>query len=84
MVIGMDVAAPVTCETGPVNRTEIAALLRATSPPPRLSRWAWTADAILAFALTVGTTLRRQTACPYRPPLPVRSSSTTEPSNPGS
>ena len=55
MVIGVDVAAPVTCETGPVNRTEIAALLRATSPPPRLSRWAWTADAILAFALAVGT-----------------------------
>jgi signal transduction histidine kinase len=38
-----------------VTRTEIAALLRATSPPPRLSRRAWTADAILAFALAVGT-----------------------------
>jgi signal transduction histidine kinase len=32
----------------------VAALLRAASPP-RPSRWAWTADGILAFALTVGT-----------------------------
>ncbi|MDX6236724.1 MAG: hypothetical protein QOG10_1539 [Kribbellaceae bacterium] len=63
MVIGMDVAAPVPCETGPVNRTGIAdrwnlgvaTLRRTTSQPPRLSRWAWTADAILAFALAVGT-----------------------------
>jgi signal transduction histidine kinase len=76
MVIGMDVAAPVTCETGPVNRTEIAALLRATSPPPRLSRWAWTADAILAFALAMGTvvgTLSRNgtdVATPDGLPLP--------------
>jgi signal transduction histidine kinase len=63
MVIGTDVAGPVACDTGPVNRTEIAdrwtagvaALLRATNPPPRPSRWAWAADAILAFALAVGT-----------------------------
>jgi signal transduction histidine kinase len=46
-----------------MNRTEIekryasgiAALRRATAPPPRLSRWAWAADAILALALAVGT-----------------------------
>jgi signal transduction histidine kinase len=62
MVIGSDAAGPAACDTGPVNRAEITsrwnagvvALRRPTSPPPRLSRWAWTADAILAFALTVG------------------------------
>jgi signal transduction histidine kinase len=30
-------------------------LRRATSSPPRLSRWAWAADAILAAAVAVGT-----------------------------
>jgi len=54
---------PANCDTLPVNRTQIAdrwhasvaALRRATSPPLRPSRWAWTADAILALALAVGT-----------------------------
>jgi signal transduction histidine kinase len=63
MVIGEDVAGPAACNTWPVNRTEIvdrwnagfAAFRRATSPLPRLSRWAWTVDAVLAFALVVGT-----------------------------
>jgi signal transduction histidine kinase len=43
-------------------RTGIAELLRAPGPPPRPSRWAWTADAILAFVLaacTAGTALRQ-------------------------
>jgi signal transduction histidine kinase len=43
-----------------VNRAEIAkrwkagiaALTHATSPPPKLSRWAWAADAILALVLS--------------------------------
>lgn len=34
-------------------RAGLAVLTRATTPPPRFSRWAWTADAILAFLLTV-------------------------------
>jgi hypothetical protein len=46
----------------PVNAAQIAdrwsaglvALRRASSPPARLSRWAWTADAVLAFVLAVG------------------------------
>ncbi|WP_433185480.1 sensor histidine kinase [Actinoallomurus sp. CA-150999] len=46
-----------------MNRTQVAGrwnigvavLRRATTPPPRLSRWAWAADAILAAALAVGT-----------------------------
>ncbi|WP_377273192.1 sensor histidine kinase [Peterkaempfera sp. SMS 1(5)a] len=31
-----------------------AGLLRATEPPPPLSRWAWTADAVLALLLAAG------------------------------
>ena len=50
-------------ETGPVRRTEIAdrwraglvLLRRATGPVPRLSRWAWAADAFLALAVAAGT-----------------------------
>src|SRR5258706_7579157 len=63
MVIRQDVAGRAACNTWRVNRTEIvdrwnagfAALRRATSPLPRLSRWAWAADAVLAFGLLVGT-----------------------------
>ena len=62
LVLGGNVAVRAICDTATVNRTEIAdrwsagvaALRRATSPPPRLSRLAWTVDAILAFALAVG------------------------------
>src|SRR6266496_1947935 len=32
----------------------VTALRRAPLPSPRLSRWAWTADAVLALALAVG------------------------------
>ncbi|MCO5985421.1 histidine kinase [Actinoallomurus spadix] len=33
----------------------VAALWRVTGPPPAVSRWAWTSDAILALVLTLGT-----------------------------
>jgi signal transduction histidine kinase len=63
MVIGRDAADQAVCDTVPVNTPEIAdrwnagvaALRRAAGPPPHLSRWAWAADTILAFALTVAT-----------------------------
>jgi signal transduction histidine kinase len=52
----------VACETGAVNREEIARrwqaavawLRRSTGQPPRLTPWGWAADAILALTLTIG------------------------------
>jgi signal transduction histidine kinase len=65
LVSGRDVPTPSAGETGPVRRTEIAdrwtagvaALQRIAGPQtrPRLSRWAWAADAFLALALAAGT-----------------------------
>jgi signal transduction histidine kinase len=62
MVIRLDVPPHLDCDTWPVTRAQttdrwhagIAALRTATSPPQRLSQWAWAADAILALALAVG------------------------------
>jgi signal transduction histidine kinase len=58
MVIERDVAVGGACDTGPVTRAELLerwrALWRRTSAAPRLSRWAWAADAILAVAMLVG------------------------------
>lgn len=50
------------CHNGPVNtsviragwRVGVIALKKPTLPPPILSRWVWTTDAVLALALTVG------------------------------
>jgi signal transduction histidine kinase len=55
-------------------KTGVAAVLRATSPPPRPSRWAWTADAILAFVLavcTASTALKQGERADLLPPLPA-------------
>jgi signal transduction histidine kinase len=54
---------PAAGQNDPVNTSEIAArwnagvaaLRRVALPSPRLSRWAWTADAVLALTLAVGT-----------------------------
>jgi signal transduction histidine kinase len=78
IVTGRDAADQAVCDTVPVNRAEIAdrwnagvaALRRPTSPPPRLSGWAWTADAILALVLAVGVVdgaLNRDSGVPAAP-----------------
>jgi signal transduction histidine kinase len=63
-----------------VNRTDltvrlrgaVANLWRPTGPPPRLTRWAWTADIILAFVLVVITVsvLDSPDSPPRADPLP--------------
>jgi signal transduction histidine kinase len=78
IVTGRDAADQAVCDTVPVNRAEIAArwnasvaaLRRATSPLPRLSRLAWAADAILALILAVGVVdgaLNRGSGVPAAP-----------------
>lgn len=67
---GMDVGRPGPCHTGPVNRAAIAdrlragaaRLRRASSPPPRLSYWAWTADAIIALVVAAGVVIAAEVA----------------------
>ena len=59
MGAGKDVREGPACQTGQVNSATIAgrwhqglaALWRPTGPPPRLSRWAWASDVILAVVV---------------------------------